>query len=302
MPLNDLFADDRRDLERIISQQQRVIERLRGKRNKFSRALKRSGKGSFVRVIFGDVHGMYHDPAAVAAFLDDVRFLKPHEIVCVGDLISCDGFLAEHHVIGVIPQLDYSYEADVCWANDFLDQLAKLRCHLTYICGNHEGRVERQIAKMVLGRAKDARFLEKLYGPASVLGLEKRGVRYIRRDQYYDGLSVSGTIKLEPFAVAQHGEAFSNTTKLLSVMGCNVFHGHTHRLQIVYSENISSSIVGVNTGCLCQKRPLYGLTKVTGWSHGYAVQFVCSTGFLALPVPIIDGVSYLSPMLRCMTK
>jgi hypothetical protein len=242
---------------------------------------------------------------AVAAFLADVKELQPREMICVGDLIDCAGFLAEHHAIGVVPQLDYTYEEDANHGNYFLDQLAATGFSIKdLIEGNHEARIVRQIAKMTIRNPRDARFLERMYGVEAVLGLEKRGIRFVRRDRYYDGLGVSGTVKLDPFAVGQHGEAFCGvnaTRQLVSNLGKHVFHGHTHRLQAIYGENMEGPLLGVNTGCLCQKRPLYGLTKTTGWCHGYSAEFVVpGKGFLAVPVPIVDGVSYLEPLLNMM--
>jgi hypothetical protein len=118
----------------------------------------------------------------------------------------------------------------------------------------------------------------------------------------YDGLNVPGTIKLDPYAVGQHGEAFcgQNATRdLMRNLGKSVFHGHTHILRAIYGEQLDGKMVGVNTGCLCQHRAMYGMTKTTGWVNGYAIEFVDpASGFLALPVPIINGVSYLNPMLK----
>jgi UDP-2,3-diacylglucosamine pyrophosphatase LpxH len=300
-------AQRTRELERLLERQQLTIERLRGRRKtSLMRTKQRKAKGCFLRIIFGDVHGSYLSQDAVNAFLADIRELAPAELVCVGDLLDCAGFLAEHHVIGVIPQLDYTYEQDAAVANEFLDHVAKATNNvpMRLIEGNHEARIARQICKMTIRNPKDSRFMERLYGAGAVLNLEKRGIEFIRRDHYYDGLGVSGTIKLEPFAVAQHGEAFCGQTasrELLRNLGRNVFHGHTHRLGIIYGENMEDTLLAVNTGTLAQKRPLYGLTKTTGWVHGYAVQVVePGKGFLAFPVPIIDGVSYLTPLLKVL--
>jgi hypothetical protein len=46
---------------------------------------------------------------------------------------------------------------------------------------------------------------------------------------------------------------------------------------------------------------MYAHGKPTGWTHGYGVQFVGADGsFLPLLVPIIDGVSYLAPLLKTL--
>lgn len=310
MPIKDLIDEPSRrikELESLLEKQQRIMDRMRRTRDfKFKPASRRNGKQGFLRVYFGDMHGARADEKAIAAFLSDMRELKPAHSVCVGDGVDCSGFLAEHHTIGIVPELDYSYEADCNATNTFLDahHEATSGAPLDYIEGNHEGRIGRWVAKATLRHHRDAQVLEDLYGPAARLSLEKRGIRYIRRHLFYDGLSISGTIKLDPQAVAQHGESVTGKNgadTLLSRLGKNVFFGNTHWLRVVYSENIDNKLVAVNTGCLCILRPVYGLTKTTNWVHGYAIQFVQpGKGFLAIVVPIIDGTSYLQPLLRMM--
>src|SRR5688572_18961208 len=86
---------------------------------------RRRSKASFVRVIFGDVHGEHMDKPAVAAFLNDVEMLEPAEIICIGDLLDCGGFLSQHRTLGVVAELAVSYEQDVAAANMVLDELQK---------------------------------------------------------------------------------------------------------------------------------------------------------------------------------
>ncbi len=50
-------------------------------------------------------------------------------------------------------------------------------------------------------------------------------------------------------------------------------------------------------------RDVLGLTKTTDWQQGYAVEFVePAKGFLAIPIPIINSMSYLSPLLKIAGK
>ena len=294
-----------KQLESQVERLQQTLERTRkAKRPTLGRAKSRKpgSKSAFVRLIFGDVHGEHMDRDAVRAFLDDAELLQPAEIICDGDLIDCGGFLSQHKTLGVVAELDATYEQDIEAGNFILDELQR-RCpnaSITYIEGNHENRINRWICDQVLRHQKNAEYLRRLMGPRTLLHLDTRGVRYIERHGYYDGLSISGTIKLEPYALAQHGEAFCGkyaAERHIERLGRSVFFGHSHRLKAVYSENSDGHIVGVNAGCLCQLRPLYALTKTTDWTHGYVVEFVDpKRGFLAMPVPIVDGVSYLGSL------
>lgn len=288
-----------KDLEKLVDRQARQIERLRKPKVTPIKGGKRVRGKPQIQVICGDSHGAYHDPAAVSAFLADLALLKPAEIIHVGDAIDCAGFLSSHGVMGVVPELDYTFEQDVLHANDLLDRMHKAvpTAKITLLEGNHERRITREIYKFVIRNQKDAAYLLRMFGPEAVLSCESRGVRYIKRDQYYDGLSVSGTIRLPPHGVVQHGEAFAGATagrRHMQRLGCSVFFGHNHRLGVDYAEKLESTIAAFNTGCLCQVRPLYGMTKTTDWTLGYVLRISTNDGFLAFPIPIIAGRSYLT--------
>lgn len=294
-----------KELERLVDRQAQQIERLRKPKVTPIKGRRRSRGKPEIQVICGDSHGAYHDPAAVSAFLGDLELLKPSKIVHVGDIIDCAGFLSSHGVMGVVPELDYTFEQDVLHANELLDRMQKAApgAKITVIEGNHERRITREIYKFVVRNQKDAAYLLRMFGPEAVLSCEARGVRYIKRDQYYDGLSVSGTVKLPPHGVVQHGEAFAGVTagrRHMQRLGCSVFFGHNHRLGVDYAEKLDGVIAAFNTGCLCQRRPLYGLTKTTDWAHGYILRASTRSGFLAFPIPIIDGLSYLGAFVNLL--
>lgn len=313
MKIQDLIASSDptrkiKELQKFIDKQAQMIERLRKPRVKLPTG-KAKGKASsktFLRVIFGDSHGAYADVNALSAFVSDMEVLQPAELVHVGDALDCGGFLSSHNVLGVVPELAVTFEQDVLCANSFLDSLQSKVPHakITLMEGNHENRIARWVCKQVLSNHANASYLLKMFGPEAVLNTAARGIRYIRRDEYYDGLSISGTIKLEPFAIAQHGEAYCGqqaAARQLQRLGKTVFFGHTHRLIALYGENLDGTIAAFNTGCLCQTRPLYGLTKTTDWTQGYVLEAVDpKDGFLAIPVPIINGVSYLQPLIKIL--
>lgn len=102
-------------------------------------------KGDFVRCLAGDIHGMKHDPLAVAAWLSDIKTLDPDEVIILGDYIDCGGFLSEYKAQNWVDAYGYSYEEDVAATNAILDalQTAAPRAKIEIIEGNHEDRVER---------------------------------------------------------------------------------------------------------------------------------------------------------------
>lgn len=311
MKINELLnapAKETKRLETIIAQQQRHIERLRAPkktRKPKPAAVRKTGK-TFLRVFCGDSHGAYEDAAAVSAFIEDLKLLNPAEVIHVGDILEAGTFLAQHHVIGTVAQSQYTFEDDVNAANNLLDRIqsAAPRAKITLIEGNHDARIEKACLTWALQKQIDAKYLLNLFSPQVVLNLEKRGVRFIKRTECYDGLNLHGTIKLEFGVLVQHGEAFCgpNSTRQ-HVLSCasSVIHGHNHRLDAYYIDSVDGIFGGWGTGCLCQRRPLWQLSKVTGWVTGFLVQVVTpGVGYTCFPVPIVDGVSCIKPLLSLL--
>lgn len=250
-----------------------------------------------IRVIIPDSHGSHIDQAAERALVMDIKALQPDEIVGLGDHLDCGGTFSTHQR-NYTNELVESYEEDVLCANGTWDRVqgAAPNADIEYLEGNHEQHVERWASRNFTNR-RDADMMLARVGPEAVLMLKQRGIRYYRRSEFYDGLSVPGAIKrgkchfIHGISHSQHAAA-----KTLGRFGANVVFGHIHRSQSVIERTVSSDGHGAwCPGTLAKLQPLYRHTAPTDWSHGYAVQFVnVSTGrFMHFQVPIHDGVSLL---------
>lgn len=254
-----------------------------------------------VRVIVPDSHGHHVDLDARAAFLRDVAKLAPDEVVMLGDHLDAGGTFNSHQRT-YTAEMTESYEDDCKAANRFLDaiQAAAPRARIHYLEGNHEQHVERWAARAFASK-KDADGLLDRYGPGAVLELRRRGIKYYKRSETYQGLSIPGTIKLGRCYFV-HGVSHSKhaASQHLARFGCNVVFGHVHRSQSVIERTVSSDGFGAwCPGTLAKLQPLYMHTSPTSWSHGYGVQFVNpSGGFLHLNVPIHKGRSLLSDVAK----
>jgi|ERR1022692_146400 UDP-2,3-diacylglucosamine pyrophosphatase LpxH len=249
-----------------------------------------------VRVIIPDSHGNHVDKPALAAFLGDVKILQPDEIVALGDHLDCGGVFNSHQR-SYSNELTESYEEDTDAANHLLDmtQKAAPKAEWHYLEGNHEGHVERWVARAFTSH-KDAKGLLERYGPEHVLQLKRRGIRYYRRSEHYMGISIPGCIRLgKCFFV--HGICANKhaASVHLARFGASVVFGHVHRSQSVIERTVTSSGIGAwCPGTLAKLQPLYMHTNPTSWSHGYACQFINSSGnFLHINVPILGGKSML---------
>jgi len=113
-----------------------------------------------VWVVMPDSHGSHADPAAMPAFLGDLPSLKPKRLIALGDQIDCGGFLAQHHTMGYLAQLDESAYADdlEAWRVQ-LDTITEAAGGplITLLEGNHEQRLEKWAVQQTIGNRKDAR-------------------------------------------------------------------------------------------------------------------------------------------------
>lgn len=260
-------------------------------------------KGDKVRMLMGDLHGCFGDKLAVSRALSDAKELQPDEIVLGGDMVDCSGFLAQHHVLSYEGELRYSYQEDLASAAQFLDalQAACPNAKIEYLEGNHESRVEKWAIKTALKHQGDVQWLIQQNSAEHQLHLKERGIPYYRVGEYHDGLKIPGWIKRGKIYIT-HAISFAKhaAAQALAKTAGNVVFFHSHRADTFTTSLVHAGTVSAwNPGCLCGQQPLYRHSNPSGWSNGYAVQFVAkSENFLHLQVPIIEGESLLTPLLN----
>ncbi len=261
---------------------------------------------NIVRVIIPDSHGEHIDLSARNAFLKDLAFLDPEEIIGLGDHIDAGGTFSTHQR-SYTNEMTESYDDDCAAANDFLDEIQKRAPNavIDILEGNHEQHVERW-ASRTFERRKDAEKLLEKFGPVPMLRFKERGIRYYRCSETYQGLSVPGTIRRGK-CYFTHGVSHSKhaASAHLERFGASVVHGHVHRSMSVVSRTVKADAHGAwCPGTLAKLQPLYRHTQPTTWSHGYAVQFAdLVTGrFVHMNVPIFNGTSGMIDALRMVER
>lgn len=291
-------------LQKRIDELQAALEVARRPRAKHTggKAPKKQ-RGDFKRVAIPDTHGLHVDADALKACLQDIREIKPTEIVLLGDHIDCGGFLAQHHVMGYVAETRVSFEEDVAATNAFLDSLQSIapQAEIHYLEGNHERRIERWIVTQTLRHPVDAALFKRTFGIEACLSLKKRGIKHYEQGKRYCDLRVPCTIKLgKCYFTHGHRTGKHPAAQMLKDFGSNVVFGHCHARDSHDEPSVEAGDIGAWTpGCLCQKQPMWMHTSPTRWGHGYHLQLCRSNGdFLPVNVPIIDGRSFLVPLLR----
>jgi len=261
---------------------------------------------SIIRLIVPDSHGEHIDLDARAAIIRDTRMLRPDEIIFLGDHLDCGGTFSAHQRT-YTNEMTEAYEDDCAAANSLLDALeaAAPNAEKDLIEGNHEQHVERWAARN-FERRRDAEALLEVWGPAKRLRLKERGIRYYRRSEHYQGISIPGTIKrgkcffTHGISVGRHATAVH-----LDRFGACVVHGHTHRAAEARGRTVTNNALGAwCPGTLAKLQPLYQHTSPSEWSLGYGVQFVAKSGaFIHWNVPIIKGAgSLLAQTIDCIAR
>lgn len=170
-----------------------------------------------------------------------------------------------------------------------------------HITGN--SRIEKWAITQCMRNTKDADFLRKAIAPEFQLKLADRGIAYHSQGEFYDNLRIRGAIKLGKCHF-WHGTSTAKqaATVNASQMGGNVVYGHTHRRDSHAASTVTGDYEAWCPGFLANIQPYWCHSRPTGWTHGYGVQLVNHTGtFLHLNIPIIDGVSFLKPLLSLGT-
>jgi len=296
-------------LESRIEELTTAMEKMRGSQFRLptGKRTKTDHGKPFCRVCIPDTHGCLVDTAAISVFLSDLETILPAEVVMLGDHLECGGFLAQHHVIGYVAQSAYTFDEDVSATNQLLDRIQSIvpNASIDYIEGNHERRIENFCTTQALANKADAEYLRRMFSASSVLGIEKRGIRWIRQGVFYDDLPLPATIK-RGNCYFTHGcsTAKHAASEHVKKFGGNVVYAHTHRADSYVIRTVKAGIIGAwSPGCLCVLQPLWQHTNPTDWSHGYGLQLVNPDGsFLHINVPIIDGKSYLAPLFNTVPK
>jgi len=251
----------------------------------------------------GDIHGMLQDAQAVNAFIEDMRSLQPDRIVLGGDIVSCDGFLAKHQVVGYVAQTEYTYREDIAAGNDILDRLqaACPNTEFVFLEGNHENRVERWAVDQTQSNMREAEFLMQAFSPRTLLRLDERGFMYVSRSEYLlDGFP-AGWVKFgKMYYTHELGSGKNAARDALLKTGGNVSFFHSHRMDAAWVRLPAvGELVATNPGCLCQKQPLYGHSNPSGWTNGYNIEFTSrNEEFQLVRVSIIGGRSLASRVME----
>ncbi len=218
------------------------------------------------RVFFSDPHEPYADPTAIKVLKDFCKDFRPHEVICLGDLITSDQ--VSNYSNDCVVDLHDEFKA----GEALLEELKVTH----FALGNHEAR---------LMRPTIPRNMRKQLSPVVNMHLVERGIKW---KPYHKTKGVFRFGKLAALHGHYWNEYVARTTA--AAYGCCVF-GHTHRMQTHQPKQAFAKNTGFNIGCLCKMDLDYMVERPPeGWAQGFAFgYFKTASTFSLYPARLIGN-------------
>jgi len=238
-------------------------------------------------LVGGDLHSVWADKDAVAAFLDAAKYAET--VYLAGDLLDF------YSVSRFNKNVDHlTVREELAFTRSFLEELSSCAKNIKMLTGNHDLRPTKILA------SNYPQLLPLLIDPLEIISAGLKNVEVLRHTS--EGLAFSNlpshqeflnTIHIEKDLVVSHHEKFAgagaaeDVLKFVEgfkdVLGVKekvrvVAQAHTHRLSCTYLNGVQLLL----TGCLCQTMP-YQLEQGT--------MFRTTKGFVILekgPTGLVD--------------
>ena len=229
--------------------------------------------------VLPDTHAPFHDQRAWRLTMKVMRWLRPKQIVHLGDWQ--DFYAVSAHSKDPRRALDLEYE--IKEGRKLIRQVANIAPTI-YCAGNHEARLSR----FINDKAPE---LHELVTTENLLELGKMEVRYIPYRTSY-------RIGCMRFTHDVNGKAGKNAVVgSLEAMGHNVCIGHIHRISYHVNGDLEGERhVGISVGWLGDLRAIDYMHRDTvtkDWALGFGIaHHDPSTGYVSIQaVPIMPNYS-----------
>ena len=236
-------------------------------------------------VITSDWHIPYHDVDALKVFFRFLQEYQPDELVLNGNINDCSAFSTHPKLREVAATFRTAKQEREYWfsiAELLRDILPNTK--ITYIGSQcHEGWIDKwtSLSPILLE--------DENYTIQNWFKLDDYGIDYVKEvyDPVGDGtfLITHGTTARSKGGNSAHAE--------LDMSGTSVCVGHTHRLAQVFKSNAVTELVGLESGCMCQRQPWYhlkGRRLMMDWQQGFVLANFKGNSFSTSCIPIIrDG-------------
>lgn len=244
-----------------------------------------------------------HDRRCVDLAIQVCDFLKPDEVVLLGDMLDLAPWSTKY---STPPDLKYTTQPSLIELHWFLQALRSSGDHrITYIEGNHESRIRKAITDR-LEEAVDLRPVGRdaehpLLSIPNLLSLDEIAVDYV--EPYGSAYWL-----FDDLVRIHHGNTVRTkggqtvTAMLSSGTTSHEIVGHIHRREFasrrIPAEGKFKTINAMSPGCFCRidtevsMVPAYA-GKPVDWQHGMGIVYKYGDKVSMHLIPIDDGVCYV---------
>lgn len=228
-------------------------------------------------LVIPDTHVPFEDKKAWNLVLKAAKELQPERIVILGDFVDC---LTVSHFVAP-PGRITTLKQEVTEANTQLDRLqhAAPKAKKTFICGNHELRLEKYLAEKA----------PKLFGLVDMEALLRITARSWTWVPYRKHITFGKIAYTHDLGYSGKGAV----SQCLDSFGGNIIFGHTHRSGVVYGGTVlGEHRVAMSCGWLGDPGAIdYTYqAKIKDWQTGFGIvqQDRKGNGWVQF-CPIING-------------
>jgi len=229
---------------------------------------------SEMHVVLSDQHIPFQDPVLEDLTIDFLREHKPTTIHLLGDVLDFYSLSTFDKNPARLTTLQDELDGSTRYFKRLRNVCPNSR--IVYSEGNHENRLRRYLWSQ-------ARALSHLRTLAfeELLGLRKYDIKWVDSHSPYKVgslLFIHGELVRRASGASAKGH--------MDKFGCNVIHGHTHRLGAHYHRTYSDMMGAWENGCLCTLDPEY--TVKPDWQNGWSVVWFNGSRFHVEQICVVD--------------
>lgn len=242
-------------------------------------------KKEYSIVVTSDWHIPFQDNEVLALFLDFLAEYQPDELVLNGNINDCTSFSSHPRLRDLANTLrDGKEEREQWFCIAELLRLVLPDSRIIYIGSQcHEGWINNWV------QSSPILVEDYNYTIPGWFKLDDFGIEYV--DEVYDVIG-NGDLLISHGTIARNKSGASAMASI-EMEGTSTIVGHTHRLAQVYKTTSKDEVVGIESGCLCQRTPWYhlkGKRLMMDWQQGFVLVNIKDNSFSTQLVPIIrDG-------------
>lgn len=236
-------------------------------------------------VVTSDWHIPFHDRKALRVFFNFLKEYSPDELILNGNINDCTSFSSHprlRELANVYKDGKEERYAWLCIAEQLRNILPSSK--IVYIGSQcHEGWIDKWVELSPI-LAEDSN-----YTIPGWFQLDRFNIEY--EPEIYD--VVGNKELLITHGTIARGKGGASAMASMEMEGTSVIVAHTHKLSQVFKSNAVGEIVGIESGCLCQRTPWYhlkGKRLMMDWQQGFVLVNVDGNSFSTQCIPIIrDG-------------